>query len=172
MVGLMGESGSGKSTLFQLLQRFYDPTSGSVFLDGRDIREYNPMWLREQIAVVSQDIVVFPKTLRENVVRSVCVCIQCVCAPSVCVHSVCVCTFSVRAFSVFVHLQCACIQCVCAWDEADSSICVRESWRKKSFQTFTPWTRPPGTHTDATPPSIITTNTAAFTDLWVPGGTF
>jgi ABC-type multidrug transport system fused ATPase/permease subunit len=54
MVGLMGESGSGKSTLFQLLQRFYDPTEGGIFLDGRDIREYNPMWLREQIAVVTQ----------------------------------------------------------------------------------------------------------------------
>jgi ABC-type multidrug transport system fused ATPase/permease subunit len=55
-VGIMGKAGAGKSTIFQLLQRFYDPMSGQVLLDGRDIREYNPMWLREQIAVVSQEV--------------------------------------------------------------------------------------------------------------------
>ena len=50
----MGASGSGKSTIAWLLLRLYDPQSGTVTLDGTDVRQLDPMWLREQIGVVSQ----------------------------------------------------------------------------------------------------------------------
>ncbi|BBB30428.1 ABC transporter ATP-binding protein [Neptunomonas japonica] len=66
-VALSGRSGVGKSTLIDLMQRYYDPQSGSVLLDGIDIRTINPLELRKTIAVVSQDIVLFRGTLRENI---------------------------------------------------------------------------------------------------------
>ena len=50
-VALVGESGCGKSTVMQLLERFYDPATGSVSLDGTDIKDINIQWLRSQIAV-------------------------------------------------------------------------------------------------------------------------
>lgn len=50
-MALVGESGSGKSTVVGLIERFYDPLSGRVLLDGRDIREYNVGWLRRQVRV-------------------------------------------------------------------------------------------------------------------------
>ena len=53
-VGLVGESGSGKSTVLQLLMRIYEPSSGAILLDGRDIKEYDLYSLRRQIGVVSQ----------------------------------------------------------------------------------------------------------------------
>ena len=52
-VALVGSSGCGKSTTVQLLQRFYDPEEGTVLLDGRDIRELNVTWLRQQIGEFS-----------------------------------------------------------------------------------------------------------------------
>ncbi len=66
-IAIVGRSGSGKSTLVSLLPRFYDVTAGSVRIDGRDIREYNLQSLREQIAVVSQDVVLFNDTIRNNI---------------------------------------------------------------------------------------------------------
>ena len=51
---LCGPSGSGKSTIIQLLERFYDPQSGSVSLDGTDLRLLNLRWLRQQIGLVGQ----------------------------------------------------------------------------------------------------------------------
>ena len=48
-VALVGPSGCGKSTSVQLIQRFYDPDSGTVLLDGQDIKELNVKWLRQQI---------------------------------------------------------------------------------------------------------------------------
>ncbi|KAI7854460.1 P-loop containing nucleoside triphosphate hydrolase protein [Circinella umbellata] len=65
-IALVGASGSGKSTVVQLLQRFYDPLSGSVLLDGKDLKEYNVTWLRQQIGVVSQEPVLFNMTIRKN----------------------------------------------------------------------------------------------------------
>lgn len=54
VVALVGPSGSGKSTIMNLLLRFYDPISGTVMLDGQDIRQLNVRWLRSQIGYVGQ----------------------------------------------------------------------------------------------------------------------
>ena len=66
-LAIVGRSGSGKSTLVNLLPRFYDAAAGSVLVDGRDVREYELQSLREQIAVVSQDVVLFDDTIRNNI---------------------------------------------------------------------------------------------------------
>ncbi|XP_048129254.1 ABC transporter B family member 21-like [Rhodamnia argentea] len=66
-VALVGESGSGKSTVVSLLQRFYDPDSGRITLDGADIRELNLEWLRGQMGLVSQEPVLFNDTIRANI---------------------------------------------------------------------------------------------------------
>ncbi len=66
-VALVGRSGSGKSTLVSLVPRFYDPDAGSVLLDGFDVRDYRRSDLREQIALVSQDVMLFDDTIRNNI---------------------------------------------------------------------------------------------------------
>ncbi|MDL3985809.1 ABC transporter ATP-binding protein/permease [Shewanella xiamenensis] len=66
-VALVGPSGAGKSTLFQLLQRFYVPSSGSILLDGIDIAALSPPDLRAQFALVPQDSVIFATSVLENV---------------------------------------------------------------------------------------------------------
>jgi subfamily B ATP-binding cassette protein MsbA len=66
-IAIVGRSGSGKSTLVNLLPRFYDASSGAVRIDGRDVRDYELGSLREQIAVVSQDVVLFNDTVRNNI---------------------------------------------------------------------------------------------------------
>ncbi|MBS0367241.1 MAG: lipid A export permease/ATP-binding protein MsbA [Proteobacteria bacterium] len=66
-LAIVGRSGSGKSTLVNLLPRFYDVTAGSVAIDGHDVRDYELHDLREQIAVVSQDVVLFNDTIRNNI---------------------------------------------------------------------------------------------------------
>jgi subfamily B ATP-binding cassette protein MsbA len=66
-IAIVGRSGSGKSTLVNLLPRFYEVKSGSVRIDGVDVREYELHSLREQIAVVSQDVVLFNDTIRNNI---------------------------------------------------------------------------------------------------------
>ena len=66
-LAIVGRSGSGKSTLVSLLPRFYDPQSGSVCLDGHDVREYRLTDLRRQVSVVSQDVVLFDDTIRNNI---------------------------------------------------------------------------------------------------------
>jgi len=67
IVGLVGGTGTGKSTLLSLVPRFYDPTIGSVMLDGRDVREITKKSLRAQIAIVLQDTLLFSTTVRENI---------------------------------------------------------------------------------------------------------
>jgi subfamily B ATP-binding cassette protein MsbA len=67
VVAFVGRSGSGKSTLVNLLPRFYDVSEGSVRLDDHDVREYELRNLREQIALVSQDVVLFNDTIRNNI---------------------------------------------------------------------------------------------------------
>jgi subfamily B ATP-binding cassette protein MsbA len=67
LLAIVGKSGSGKSTLASLLLRFYDPQQGSVILDGLDVREWTLASLRNQIALVSQDVVLFNDTIRNNI---------------------------------------------------------------------------------------------------------
>ncbi len=64
---LVGESGAGKSSVFSLILRFYDPTSGQVFIDDYDVKTIDKRWLREQIAVVSQDVFLFHDTVYQNI---------------------------------------------------------------------------------------------------------
>lgn len=66
-IALVGRSGSGKSTLVSLVPRFYDPTSGSILLDSHDLRDYQLRNLREHIAMVSQDVMLFNDTIRNNI---------------------------------------------------------------------------------------------------------
>ena len=66
-LAIVGRSGSGKSTLVNLLPRFYDVAAGSVRIDGRDVREFELKNLREHIAVVSQEVVLFNDTIRNNI---------------------------------------------------------------------------------------------------------
>jgi ATP-binding cassette subfamily B protein len=66
-VALVGPSGAGKTTVFQLLLRFYDPQSGSVRVDGVDVRDTDPAELRRRIALVPQDPVIFASSVTDNV---------------------------------------------------------------------------------------------------------
>jgi ATP-binding cassette subfamily B protein len=66
-VALVGPSGAGKSTVFQLLMRFYDPQSGKILLDGVDIKSADPLAVRQRIAIVPQNTVLFAATAMENI---------------------------------------------------------------------------------------------------------
>ena len=70
-IALVGQSGSGKSSLVNLLPRFWEPTEGCILLDGDDYREFTLESLRNQIAVVSQDVVMFDDTIRANIAYGV-----------------------------------------------------------------------------------------------------
>jgi subfamily B ATP-binding cassette protein HlyB/CyaB len=67
MLGIVGSSGSGKSTLTKLLQRLYIPHSGRITVDGIDISQMDPLWLRRQIGVVLQENLLFNRSIRENI---------------------------------------------------------------------------------------------------------
>ncbi|KAG7995644.1 hypothetical protein I3843_01G120600 [Carya illinoinensis] len=67
MVALVGESGSGKSTMISLLQRFYEPDSGHITLDGIEIQRLQLKWLRQQMGLVSQEPVLFNDTIWANI---------------------------------------------------------------------------------------------------------
>ncbi|MFC0219465.1 ABC transporter ATP-binding protein [Pseudochelatococcus lubricantis] len=67
LTALVGRSGSGKSTLMALVPRLYDVTGGAVLIDGRDVREVTLASLRAQVAVVSQEVVLFDDTIRANI---------------------------------------------------------------------------------------------------------
>ncbi|KAL3670174.1 hypothetical protein V7S43_004489 [Phytophthora oleae] len=66
-VALVGPSGSGKSTMVSLLERFYDPLSGSVNIDGVDVRTLNVKWLRSQVGLVGQEPSLFATSIMENI---------------------------------------------------------------------------------------------------------
>lgn len=66
---LVGPSGCGKSTLVGLLERWYQPTSGQIFLDGRDIAEYNTKWLRSNIRLIQQEPTLFQGSIYENIAK-------------------------------------------------------------------------------------------------------
>ncbi|KAK9684161.1 hypothetical protein RND81_10G190600 [Saponaria officinalis] len=67
-VAVVGVSGSGKSTIISLIQRFYDPVAGQIFLDGRDLKQFNLRWLRSHLGLVQQEPVIFSTTIRENII--------------------------------------------------------------------------------------------------------
>jgi len=66
-IAIVGRSGSGKSTLVALVPRFYDATSGQVLVDGQDVRECNLRDLRKNVALVSQDVLLFNDSIRNNI---------------------------------------------------------------------------------------------------------
>src|SRR5213078_1350178 len=66
MVALVGLTGAGKTTLVSLIPRFYDATAGRVLVDGVDVRQYHVRSLREHIAIVLQDPVLFSGTIADN----------------------------------------------------------------------------------------------------------
>ncbi|KAL2494628.1 ABC transporter B family member 9 [Forsythia ovata] len=66
-MALVGESGSGKSTVISLIQRFYNPDSGQIFLDGVEIQKFKLSWLRQQMGLVSQEPILFNETIRANI---------------------------------------------------------------------------------------------------------
>ncbi|KAL3499944.1 hypothetical protein ACH5RR_039037 [Cinchona calisaya] len=67
IVALVGGSGSGKSTVISLIERFYEPFSGQIMLDGTDIKDLDMKWLRKQIGLVNQEPALFATTIRENI---------------------------------------------------------------------------------------------------------
>ncbi|KAI8976783.1 putative ABC transporter protein, partial [Pilobolus umbonatus] len=70
-VAFVGPSGCGKSTSVQLIQRFYDPNQGNLYIDNHDIKDYNVGWLRSQIGVVSQEPVLFNMTIKQNLLMGI-----------------------------------------------------------------------------------------------------
>ncbi|MBC7900794.1 MAG: ATP-binding cassette domain-containing protein [Saprospiraceae bacterium] len=67
MVALVGESGGGKSSLIKLIQRLYDPSAGAIFWDGIDLRDAKTLSLKKQIALVTQETVLFNESIRYNI---------------------------------------------------------------------------------------------------------
>ena len=67
VVAVVGPSGAGKSTIAALLARFYDPLEGEVRLDGRDLRQLDPDWLRRQIGTVAQEPILFSTSIADNI---------------------------------------------------------------------------------------------------------
>jgi subfamily B ATP-binding cassette protein HlyB/CyaB len=67
VIGIVGPSGSGKSTLAKLIQRLYLPNEGQVLLDGADLSQVDPAWLRRHIGVVLQESLLFNRTVHENI---------------------------------------------------------------------------------------------------------
>jgi len=66
-LAIVGATGSGKTTIINLLERFYDPDAGQILLDGIDLRDLDPDWLRRQVGLVMQDVFLIPGTIRENI---------------------------------------------------------------------------------------------------------
>lgn len=66
-IGIAGRSGSGKSTIAKLLQRLYYATEGAIYIDGIDIRNMDPWWLRREIGIVMQESYLFSGSIRENI---------------------------------------------------------------------------------------------------------
>jgi ATP-binding cassette subfamily B protein len=67
VIALVGPSGAGKSTITAMLLRFYEPLAGRILIDGNDAREYSLDWLRGQMALVPQDVLLFGGTIEENI---------------------------------------------------------------------------------------------------------
>ncbi|KAG5458805.1 MAG: ATP-binding cassette, sub-family B, member 1, partial [Olpidium bornovanus] len=67
VIALCGSSGGGKSTVGALIERFYDPTAGEILVDGRDIRVYDPRWLRRHIGYINQEPSLFAMSILDNI---------------------------------------------------------------------------------------------------------
>ena len=67
VVAFVGESGCGKSSIISLIERFYDPIEGQILFNGENIKDLEPRWYHQQIAVVSQEPVLFSGTIRSNI---------------------------------------------------------------------------------------------------------
>jgi subfamily B ATP-binding cassette protein HlyB/CyaB len=67
VIGIVGRSGSGKSTIAKLIQRLYVPERGRILVDGVDLAQVDPAWLRRQVGVVLQDNVLFNRSVRDNI---------------------------------------------------------------------------------------------------------
>jgi len=67
VVALCGTSGCGKSSIISLIERFYDPEEGGIFFNGKNIKELDPKWYHNQVAIVQQEPVLFSGTIRENI---------------------------------------------------------------------------------------------------------
>jgi len=70
-VALVGPSGSGKSTIVSLLERFYDPKEGNIYIDGVSVKELDPLWLHKNIAIVSQESQMFAASVRDNIAYAI-----------------------------------------------------------------------------------------------------
>src|SRR3989338_607643 len=70
-VALVGQSGSGKSTIVGLIEKWYEPNSGKVLLDGVDITTIDPLWLHRYLGIVSQEPTLFATTIRRNIAYAV-----------------------------------------------------------------------------------------------------
>jgi len=68
VIALVGQSGSGKTTIISMIERFYDPQEGGVFLDGQNIKDLDPVWYHKNVALVSQEPVLFSGSIRENII--------------------------------------------------------------------------------------------------------
>jgi ATP-binding cassette subfamily B protein len=67
-VAVVGATGSGKSTLVNLLERMYDPDQGTILLEGHDLKELDPQWLRKTVGLVMQEIYLIPGSIKENII--------------------------------------------------------------------------------------------------------
>ncbi|XP_041349743.1 ABC transporter B family member 25-like [Gigantopelta aegis] len=67
MVALVGPSGGGKSTIVNLIERFYDPNSGIIYLAGHNLKDFNPRWFRRNISMVSQEPTLFACSIKDNI---------------------------------------------------------------------------------------------------------
>ncbi len=68
VVALCGTSGCGKSSIISMIERFYDPSEGEVLFNGVNIKDLDPRWYHEQVAIVQQEPVLFSGTIRENII--------------------------------------------------------------------------------------------------------
>jgi len=67
----VGPSGSGKSTCINLLERFYDPSSGTILIDGQEIQDYDHKYLHKNISMVGQEPILFNRTIKENIIYAI-----------------------------------------------------------------------------------------------------
>ncbi|KAJ6853466.1 putative ABC transporter B family member 21 [Iris pallida] len=66
-ITLVGKSGSEKSTVFSLIDRFYDPQSGEILIDGTNVKELQLRWIRGRIGLVSQEPILFASSIKDNI---------------------------------------------------------------------------------------------------------